>query len=70
MRGKIFYVFITFGLAFFGACSSPDVAETDAPREAIAAADLIRQADELFKQRGDIDKLRRPSDARRGVSRA
>ena len=58
MQEKIFYVFITFCLAFFSACESPDVAETDAPHETIAAADLIRQADELFKGRGDIGKLR------------
>lgn len=60
MSKNVFYIFITVCLfALFAAgCASNIEAEPDAPRETVPAAELIRQADELFRERGDLEKLR------------
>lgn len=59
MREKIYYVFITLGLTFLlCSCGSPNSSEAETPRETVAAADLIAQADELFKERESGDNLR------------
>lgn len=58
MQGKIYYVFITLSLVFCCSCSAPEAIEAEKPSEAMPAADLIRQADEAFKGRTEIGKLR------------
>lgn len=59
MREKIFYVFVAFTLAGFGgACGAQNETAAEKPRETVPAADLVRQADELFKERENLGKLR------------
>lgn len=59
MRKKIFYVFITLTLTVLSsACAAQSETAAENPREAVPAADLIRQADEAFKERQNPAKLR------------
>lgn len=59
MKRNFFYIFITLiFLAFLTGCTAHGEAESEKPRETVPAADLIKQADELYRRREDLAKLR------------
>jgi tetratricopeptide (TPR) repeat protein len=59
MRGNFFYIFITLIFLALTGCAPHSEAVSDSPREtAASAADLIKQADELYRGREDLAKLR------------
>lgn len=62
MRANSFYSFITLCLALIllSACAPSDNSESESAvkKDPVAASDLIKQADELYRQREDLDKLR------------
>jgi hypothetical protein len=59
MKRKFFYIFITVAFAAFSAaCAARTEAEPDWEKETVPAAELVRQADELYAERENLDKLR------------
>ena len=58
MRGNVFYIFITLTFWAFAACAPHSEAESEKRAETVSTADLIKQADELYRQREDLTKLR------------
>lgn len=59
MNRKSVCILIILLAACFSACSRYDeTTAAEQPREAVPAADLIRQADELFKRREDLKNMR------------
>lgn len=58
MRGNFFYIFITLIFLTLTACSPRSEAESEKPIKTVPTADLIKQADELYRQREDLAKLR------------
>lgn len=59
MTKSNFYSLITFlcGVLLLGGCASKVESQPETP-ETVPVAELLRQADENFKQREDLDKLR------------
>lgn len=57
MSGNFFYIFITLIFLASPACAPHSEAESERTREIAASADLIEQADELYRQREDLAKL-------------
>lgn len=58
MRRNVFYIFITLTFLALTACAPKSEAEAESPRETVSPADLIKQSDELYRQREDLTKLR------------
>jgi tetratricopeptide (TPR) repeat protein len=54
----VFYIFITLSFLAFAGCAPQSEAEAEKPRETVSPADLIKQADELYRQREDLTRLR------------
>jgi hypothetical protein len=51
MSGSFFYIFITLIFLASSACAPHGEAESEKTREIAASADLIKQAEELYRQR-------------------
>lgn len=58
MLRNFFYIFITLSFLAFTACAPHSEAESEKRIETVPSADLIKQADELYRQREDLKKLR------------
>jgi tetratricopeptide (TPR) repeat protein len=59
MKRNVFYIFITLLLAAFsGACATHIEAEPETAKEAVPVADLIKQADDFYRERADLARLR------------
>ncbi|HEX8248574.1 MAG TPA: tetratricopeptide repeat protein [Pyrinomonadaceae bacterium] len=54
----VFYIFITLVFLALTGCAPHGEAESEKSRETVPAADLIKQADELYRRREDLMKLR------------
>lgn len=56
---KLSFLCIFFVMLMMSACAGRgDSAEIETPKEGVPVADLIKQSDELYRQREDLDKLR------------
>jgi len=58
MLRNFFYIFITLCFLAFTGCAPHSEAESEKRVEIVPAADLIKQADELYRRREDLSKLR------------
>jgi tetratricopeptide (TPR) repeat protein len=58
MPRNFFYIFITLIFLALPACAPRSEAESEKRVDAAATADLIKQADELYRRREDLAKLR------------
>lgn len=63
MPRNVFYIFITLIFLTFTACAPRSEAESEKQIKTVPTADLIKQADELYRRREDLTKLRSAVDA-------